>query len=118
MKDLWNKLSNFINDWYAALIAVFLGLIMIGGLYLQSSVHKLQINQIKAIHEIQIGIYKSDLNQTIEAGDMLYKVYQQEKSDAIIKDSILERQRIIIQQLIKQIEEYKKWEDVDPRSIA
>jgi hypothetical protein len=118
MKDLWNKLTNFINDWSLALVAVFVGLIMIGGVHLQSSMHEFQIDQLKKIHNIELDMNNQRLNQTLKAGDALYKVYQHEKAKSDLKDSILDEQRIIIQRLIRQIEEYKKWENVDPNSIA
>jgi len=118
MKDLWNKLTNFINDWFLALVVVFVGLIMIGGVYLQSSMHEFQIDQLKKIHKIQIDMYKQQQGEIIKSTDVIYKAYNQEKANSDLKDTIMLKQRIIIDRLIKQIYEYKKWEDVDPRSIA
>lgn len=118
MRQLWEKVTDFVAYWHQALIVGVLGAVMIGAVYFQSTVHKTHTDYLEQIHQFEIDTLKQQQEQTLKAGNALFEVYQQQKSNSEIKDHILEKQRIIIQQLLKQIEEYKKWENVDPRSIA
>jgi len=118
MKGLWGKLTNFVSDWHQALIVGVLGILMIGGMYFQSTIHDVHIHHLQKIHSLETELYKQKHIDILKAGDTLYKAYQQEKVNSQIKDQILNKQRIIIEDLIKKIEEYKKWENVDPKSIA
>ena len=118
MRQLWEKVTDFVAYWHQALIVSALCVIMIGAVYFQSTIHETHTNYLERIHKLELDTLKQQQQQTIRAGDALFEVYQQERSNSEVKDQILEKQRTIIQDLLKRIEEYKKWENVDPRSIA
>ena len=118
MKNIWDKVVNFATYWKQALVVAVVGAVMISAVYIQSATHDTHTDYLQRIHEIEVNMLKEQQKQTLRAGDALFEVYQKEKSNSQFKDQIMERQRIIIQQLIKQIEDYKKWSDVDPNSIT
>lgn len=118
MKDLLNKFKGFISEWYYALLLVILGAGMIWGLNIQSATYESQLQNIEKTYQFQVDFYKQENDNVKTLGDTLYKAYFQQKANSELKDNILEKQRIIIQELLKQLEEYKKWQSVDPDSIA
>ena len=91
---------------------------MIGGVYFQSTVHSLQIDQLQKIYKIESDLYKQQIDATLEAGEALYKQYHQEKANSQIKDQIIEKQHQIINQLFKEIERLKSIRSWDPDKIA
>ena len=91
---------------------------MIGGLVFQSSIHRDNVDHLQQIHEIKTEFYKNEYDKIKASGNTLFEVYSKEKANSDLKDQILQKQRDIIQQLLKQLEEYKKWDNVDPDKIA
>jgi len=91
---------------------------MIGGLVFQSTAYNNNIDRLQEIHKFQTEFYKTEYNEIRAAGNALIEVYSKEKADSELKNQILQRQSVIIQQLLKQLEEYKKWDNVDPNKIA
>lgn len=118
MKKLWDKIKSLTDNGFQLFITVFITLIMIGGLVFQSSIHRDNINHLQQIHEIKTDFYKSEYDKIKASGNTLFEVYSKEKANSELKDEVLKKQSIIIQQLLKQIEEYKKWDNVDPNKIA
>lgn len=118
MKDLFNKITRFVSEWYYAFILVILGAGAIWGLNIQSATYESQLQNIEKTYQFQVDFYKQEHDNIRTMGDALYKTYSQEKANSQLKDTILEKQRTIIQELLKQLEEYKKWQNVDPDFIT
>jgi hypothetical protein len=118
MKGIFNKFKGFISEWYYVLILVILGAGMIWGLNIQSATYESQLQNIEKTYQFQVDFYKQETDNIKTSGDILYKAYFQEKANSELKDSILEKQQKIIQELLKQLQEYKKWQNVDPDFIT
>jgi len=118
MKKLWDKIKSLTDDGFQLFITVFIALIMIGGLVLQSNIYSNHVDRLQEIHKFQTEFYKSEHDKIKASGNTLFEVYSREKANSDLKDQVLEKQQTIIQQLLKQLEEYRKWDNIDPNKIT
>ena len=118
MRKLWDKIKSLADDGFQLFITIFICLIMIGGLIFQSSIHRDNVDYLQQIYEIKTEFYKNEYDKIKASGNTLFEIYSKEKADSELKNQILREQQNIIEQLLKQLEEYKKWDNVDPNKIA
>ena len=115
MKGLWEKLT---EDWHQVFIVCILGILLFGGLYLQTTIHNSHVQRLETIHEFQVEFYKSEHQKIQQSGDDLFRAFSQEKARSEMQGQLIEKQNKAIQDLIKKIQEYQYWESVDPDKIA
>ena len=115
MKGIWEKIK---QDWHPVLLVGALGLLLFGGLYIQSTIHDSHVQRLDAIHKFQIDFYKNEHNKIRQAGDDMFKIYTKEKAESNLKKQVIEQQQKVINDLLKKLQEYQRWDGVDPKSIA
>tara|TARA_Y100000310_G_scaffold154607_1_gene154129 strand:+ start:2295 stop:2642 length:348 start_codon:yes stop_codon:yes gene_type:complete len=115
MKGVWEKIT---SDWHQVAIVGILGILLFGGLYLQTTIHNSHVQRLEAIHEFQVDFYKSEHLKIQQSGDELFRAFSEEKAQSDMKEQLIERQNKLIQDLIKKVQEYQYWESVDPDKIA
>ena len=118
MKKIWEKIKHVADDSYQLFIIIFVTLIMIGGLAFQSSSHKAQINQLNKVNGGKLEIYQQEYKNIKAAGDNLFQIYSREKANSQLQEEIIKRQQLIIEKIMKELNEYRKWDNIDPNSIT
>ena len=115
MKGLWAKLA---EDWHQVFMVTILGLLLFGGLYIQTTIHNSHVQRLETIHEFQVDFYKNEHKEIQQSGNDLYKAFSREKAQSDLKEQVIERQQKVINDLLKKLQEYQYWEGVDPNSIT
>ena len=115
MTGLWEKIK---QRGHSVLLVGTLGLLLFGGLYIQSTIHNSHVQRLETIHKFQVDFYKTEHNKIQQAGDNMIQLYNKEKAEGNLKEQIIEQQRKSINELFRKLQEYQKWEGVDPNSIA
>ena len=115
MKGLWEKLA---QDWHQVAIVCISGILLFGGMYLQSTIHNSHVQRLETIHKFQTDFYKNEHPKIQQSGDDLFRVYSEEKAKSDMQDQLIQKQQKVIQDLLKKIQEYQYWEGVDPNSIT
>ena len=118
MKKLWEKIKHVTDDSYQLFIIIFVTLIMKGGLAFQSSSHKAQINQLNKVNDGKLEIYQQEYKNIKAAGDNLFQIYSREKANSQLQEEVIKRQQLIIEKIMKELNEYRKWDNIDPNSIT
>ena len=115
MKGLWEKLA---SDWHQVFIVCVLGILLFGGLYIQSTIHNSHVQRLETIHQFQVDFYKNEHKKIQQSGDQVFKAFSEQKAKSDMQDQIIQKQNKVIQDLLKKIQEYQFWEGVDPNSIT
>ena len=115
MKGLWEKLA---QDWHQVAIVCISGILLFGGMYIQSTIHNSHVQRLETIHKFQVDFYKKEHQKIQQSGDELFKTFSEEKAESNLKEQIIERQQKVINDLLKKLQEYQYWEGVDPNSIT
>ena len=115
MKGLWEKLT---SDWHQVALVCILGILLFGGLYIQTTIHNSHVQRLETIHKFQVDFYKTEHQKIKQAGDDVYKAFSKEKAESDLKEQIIDRQQKVINDLLKKLQEYQYWEGGDPNSIT
>ena len=115
MKGLWDKLA---SDWHQVFIVCILGILLFGGLYLQTTIHNSHVQRLETIHKFQVEFYKNEHQKIQQSGIEIYKAFSREKAESDLKEQVIERQNKVIEDLIKKVREYQYWEGIDPDKIT
>jgi hypothetical protein len=115
MKGLWEKLA---SDWHQVFIVCILGILLFGGLYLQTTIHNSHVQRLETIHKFQVEFYKNEHQKIQQSGDTVFKAYSKEKAESELKETLINRQNNLIQDLMKKLQEYQRWDGVDPDKIT
>ena len=115
MKGLWDKLT---QDWHQVALVCILGILLFGGLYIQTTIHNSHVQRLEAIHKFQVDFYKNEHKKIQQDGDNVFKAYNKEKAESNLRQQVIERQQKVINDLLKKLQEYQRWDGVDPKSIA
>ena len=117
MKWLWEKTSGLVDDWFNlfAIAVVCVGCLI--GLYVQGISHSSTIQQIDHQHAIEVEHYKSQVKSLGSLTQQLIGLYEKEKSNSIVKDQLIEKQHYLLGELMKKLEQYKRWLELNRLDI-
>lgn len=115
---VWETIKSAIIGLKQHSLLLVITALLLGGMIFQSKLHDQRVDQLEKVFDARVQIYKEEFSNIKTAGDELFKVYVREKAEAELQQRLLQRQEQLIQQLLKKLNEYEKWQNIDPDKIT
>tara|TARA_Y100000310_G_C20292893_1_gene628020 strand:+ start:94 stop:459 length:366 start_codon:yes stop_codon:yes gene_type:complete len=118
MKWLWEKTSGLVDDWFNLFVIAVVCIGCLIGLYVQGISHSSTIQQIDRQHDIEVDEYKSEVKSLGALSQQLIRLYEKEKTNSVVKDQLIEKQHYLLGELMKKLEQYKRWLELNRIDIS